>query len=120
MYKWIKKSTMYATEVKNEYRCGKISHINATPHREAQHHVFSEEDREQYGQDKQPENEKGDDEEEKESHRSSEDETDEGSSSNADCDQDSDVSFRNDTDEDIDTAEIEQEDWIECIKKKNG
>ena len=42
------------------------------------------------------------------------------SSSNIDCDQDSDVSFENDTDEEIDTAEIEEEDWIECMKRSTA
>ena len=60
------------------------------------------------------------DEAEKESHKSSEDEAVEGSSSNTDCDQDSDVSFVNDTDEEIDTAEIEQEEWIEYIKRSTA
>ena len=60
---------------------------------------------------------KKDDEEDKESHKNSEDEAVEGNSSNTDCDQDSDVSFMNDTDEEIDTAEIEEEDWIEYIKR---
>ena len=35
----------------------------------------------------------------------------------SDCDQDSDISFMNDTDEEIDTAEIEEEDWIEYMKR---
>ena len=56
-------------------------------------------------------------EEEKENHGSSEDETDDGNSSNTDCDQDSDISFMNDTDEEIDTAEIEEEDWINYMKR---
>ena len=34
-----------------------------------------------------------------------------------DCDQDGDISCKNDTDEEIDTAEIEQEDWIEYMKR---
>ena len=37
--------------------------------------------------------------------------------SNTDCDQDSEVSFMDDTGEDIDTAEIEEEDWIEYKKR---
>ena len=44
----------------------------------------------------------------------------EGSSSTTDCDQDSDVSFVNDTDEEIDTAEIEQEEWIEYMKRSTA
>ena len=35
-------------------------------------------------------------------------------------DQDSDVSFENDTDEEIDTTEIEEENWIEYIKRSTG
>ena len=50
-------------------------------------------------------------------HENSEDDTQEGNSSDTDCDQDSDVSFAKDTDEEFDTAEIEQEDWIEHIKR---
>ena len=49
--------------------------------------------------------------------RSSEDETEDGHSSNTNCDQDSDISFMNDTDEEIDTAVIEEEDWIEYMKR---
>ena len=45
------------------------------------------------------------------------DESADGQSSNAHHDQDSDVSFENDTDEDIDTTEIEEENWIEYIKR---
>ena len=37
--------------------------------------------------------------------------------SNTDCDQDSDTSFRQDTDEEIDTADIEEEEWIEYMKR---
>ena len=48
---------------------------------------------------------------------SSEDETEDGHSSNTNCDQDSDISFMNDTDEEIDTAVIEEEDWIEYMKR---
>ena len=44
-------------------------------------------------------------------------ETEEGNSSNSDCDQDSEISFMTDTDEVIDTAEIEEEDWIEYMKR---
>ena len=60
---------------------------------------------------------KKNDEEETECHQHSEEETVEGNSSNTDCDQDSDVSFMNDTDEEFDTAESEEEDWIEYIKR---
>ena len=42
--------------------------------------------------------------------------TAEGSSSNTDCDQDRDISFMKVTDEDIDTADIEEEEWIEYMK----
>ena len=48
---------------------------------------------------------------------SSEDETEDGHSSNTNCDQDSDISFMNDTVEEIDTAVIEEEDWIEYMKR---
>ena len=57
-----------------------------------------------------------DGEEEKQHHGSSEDETDDGSSSSTDCDQDSDISFMNGTDEETDTAEVEEEEWIEYMK----
>ena len=57
-----------------------------------------------------------DGEEEKENTGNSEDETDDGNSSNTGRVQDSDISFMNATDEDIDTAEIEEEDWIEYMK----
>ena len=43
--------------------------------------------------------------------------TDDRNSSNTDHDQDSDISFMNDTDEEIDTAEIEEQDWIEYMKR---
>ena len=62
------------------------------------------------------ENEK-DEEEEKVNNGNTEDENDDGNSSNADRDQDSDISFVNDTDEEIDTAEIEEEEWIEYVKR---
>ena len=45
------------------------------------------------------------------------DESEDGQSSNTHEDQDSDVSFENDTEEEIDTTEIEEEDWIEYIKR---
>ena len=45
------------------------------------------------------------------------DESEDGQSSNTHKDQDSDVSFENDTEEEIDTSEIEEEDWIDYIKK---
>ena len=35
-------------------------------------------------------------------------------------DQDSDVSFENDTEEEIDTTEIEEEDWIEYMKRSRN
>ena len=54
-----------------------------------------------------------DGEEDSENHWSSEDETADGNSSNTDWDQDSDISFMKDTDEEIDTADIEEEDWID-------
>ena len=40
-------------------------------------------------------------------------------SSNPHKDQDSDVSFENDTEEEIDTTEIEEEDWVDYIKKNH-
>ena len=40
-----------------------------------------------------------------------------GKSSNIHNDQDSDVAFENDTDEELDTTEIEEEDWIQYIKR---
>ena len=52
--------------------------------------------------------------------RSSDDETAEGSSSNTDCDQDSDVSFMKDTDGEMDTAEIEEVEWIEYVKRSTA
>ena len=62
---------------------------------------------------------KQDDEEEEEKEKgnngNSENETNDGNSSNADRHQDSDISFMNDTDEEIDTAEVEEEEWIEYI-----
>ena len=50
------------------------------------------------------------------------DESEDGQSSNTHKDQDGDVSFENDTEEEIDATEIEEEeeeDWIDCIKKKH-
>ena len=40
-------------------------------------------------------------------------------SSNTCYDQDSDISFKNDSDEEIDTTAIEEEEWIEYLKKKH-
>ena len=48
------------------------------------------------------------------------DEIEDGQSSNTHKDQDSDVSFENDTEEEIDTTEIEEEDWIEYIKRSTN
>ena len=45
------------------------------------------------------------------------DESEDGQSSTTHNDQDSDVSFENDTDEEIDTTVIEEEDWMEYIKR---
>ena len=70
--------------------------------------------------DKEPENEEDEEEEEEEEEENSEDETVENNSSNTDCDQDSDVSVMNDTDEEIDTAEIEEEQWIEYMRRKHS
>ena len=55
--------------------------------------------------------------EDEENQRSYENETDDGHSSNTNCEQHSDISFMNDTDEESDTAEIEEEDWIEHMKR---
>ena len=68
------------------------------------------------GEDRKPEEEK-DGKEEKGNHGNSGDETVDGNSSNTDCDQDSDISFKNDTDEEIDSAEIEEEEWIEYMER---
>ena len=46
------------------------------------------------------------------------DESEDGQSSNTQKDQDSDVSFENGTEEEIDTSDIEEEDWIEYLKKE--
>ena len=46
------------------------------------------------------------------------DESEHGQSSISHNDQDSDVSFENDTEEEVDTTEIEEENWIEYIKKE--
>ena len=70
--------------------------------------------------DKQHENQKSDIGKEKESQENSEGETQEGSSTDTDCDQDSDVSFAENSDKEIDTAELEQEDWIEHEKKHSS
>ena len=48
------------------------------------------------------------------------DESEDGQSSHTHKDQDSDVSFENDTEEEIDSTEIEEEDWIECIKRSTS
>ena len=48
------------------------------------------------------------------------DESEDGQSSNSHNDQDSDVSFESDNDEEIDTAGIEEEDWIEDIKRSTN
>ena len=45
------------------------------------------------------------------------DESEDGQSSNTHKDQNSDVSFENDTEEEIDTTDIEEEDWIEYMKR---
>ena len=55
-----------------------------------------------------------------ENHGSSDDETDDGNIENTDCDQDSGISFMNDTDEEIETAEIDEEDWIDYMKRSTG
>ena len=48
------------------------------------------------------------------------DESEDGQSSNSLKDQDSDVSFENDTEEEIDTTEIEEEDWVDYIKRSKN
>ena len=63
-----------------------------------------------------PEND-ADNPEDKEDHRNSDNETEKGSASNTDCDQDSDVSFLDDNEEEIDRMEIEEEDWVENVKR---
>ena len=49
--------------------------------------------------------------------RSTEDENRDGQSSDTHNDQDSNISFENDTDDEMVTTEIEEEDWIEYIKR---
>ena len=63
---------------------------------------------------------KSDIEKEKEGQENSEGETQEGSSTDTDCDQDSEVCSAEDSDKDIDTAEIQQEDWIESMKRRTA
>ena len=63
-----------------------------------------------------PKNEK-DGKEDEENLGSSEVETEDVHNSNSNCDQDSDISFMNDNDEEIDTEVIEEEDWIEYMKR---
>ena len=48
------------------------------------------------------------------------DESEDGKSDISHNDQDSDVSFESDNDEDIDAAEIDEEDWIEYIKRSTN
>ena len=48
------------------------------------------------------------------------DESEDGKSYVSHNDQDSDVSFESDNDEEIDAAEIEEEDWVECIKRSTN
>ena len=43
--------------------------------------------------------------------------SDEGNSTNTGCDQDSDVSFQSDSDDEVHTAEVEEEEWIEQVKR---
>ena len=50
-------------------------------------------------------------------HEENQGSSEDGHSSRTDCDQDSDISFMNDTDEERDTAVIEEEDWIEYMKR---
>ena len=48
------------------------------------------------------------------------DESEDGKSDISHNDQDSDVSFESDNDEEIDAAEIEEEDWVEYIKRSTN
>ena len=48
------------------------------------------------------------------------DESEDGQSSISHNDQDSDVSFESDNDEEIDTTEIEEEDWVDYIKRSTN
>ena len=48
------------------------------------------------------------------------DESEDGKSDTSHNDQDSDVSFEIDNDEEIDAAEIEEEDWVEYIKRSTN
>ena len=40
-----------------------------------------------------------------------------GNSTSSGCDQDSSISLQSDPDDDMDTADVEEEDWIEYIKR---
>ena len=51
---------------------------------------------------------------------STDDESEDGQSSVSHNDQDSDVSFESDNDEEIDAAEIEEEDWVDYIKRSTN
>ena len=48
------------------------------------------------------------------------DESEDGKSYVSQNDQESDVSFESDNDEEIDAAEIEEEDWVEYIKRSTN
>ena len=48
------------------------------------------------------------------------DESEDGKSDTSHNDQDSDVSFESDNDEEIDAAEIEEEDWVDYIKRSTN
>ena len=48
------------------------------------------------------------------------DESENGQSSITHKDQDSDVSFESDNDEEIDAAEIEEEDWVDYVKRSTN
>ena len=63
---------------------------------------------------------KSDIEKEKESQENCEGETQEGSSTDTDCDQDSEVCSAEDSDKEIDTAEIQQKEWIEHMKRRTA
>ena len=84
---------------------------NASPHRT---------NKEKIQKKTQPSRNEEGEEDEKANHRSSDEELAEGSSSNTDYDQDKDISFMKDTDEEIDTDEIEEEDWIEYMKRSTA
>ena len=54
---------------------------------------------------------------ENESNCVTDEETEQGSKQSSNCDQDSDVSFQEENDQEIDRVEIEEEVWVEYIKR---